>query len=131
MVRLIKKSLSWANDRILGRVCRFNDWIAIRITLAFGTMWMTYIFFASGFLPWFFPKQQEEVLYISNTIQLWALPLIMTGQNLLGHNTERLIRETHDMVESNHDQLMQIVTTLIDKHDALHQKVEKIANESC
>lgn len=80
------------------KISIFNDYVAVKGVNIFGTMTMTYLFFLYGFLPLFIPEQQENLLYISNTVQLWSLPLIIVGQNLLGRDSERRANETHDAV---------------------------------
>ena len=76
----------------------FNDWLAVKSTLAFGTMWTTYLFIAYGLLPIWFSNKREVILYWSNFIQLFALPLLMVGTNLLGRSAEKRSKETHDAV---------------------------------
>jgi hypothetical protein len=80
------------------KISRFNEFLAINGTKIFGTMWVTYIFFLYGFAPFLWPEAEGHLLYWSNTIQLWSLPLLMVGQNLLGRDAERRARETHDAV---------------------------------
>jgi len=79
-------------------VKQFNERIAVRATLIFGSMWMTYLFFFYGFIPVLFPKDMNTFLYWSNTVQLWSLPLIMVGQNVLDRVREKREQETHDAV---------------------------------
>lgn len=78
------------------KVSKFNDWVAIHATVIFGSMAITYMFFFYGFLPLFFPSQEVNLLYWSNTVQLWSLPLLMTGSNLLGRKVEKRAQEDHD-----------------------------------
>ena len=79
-------------------IANFNDRLAISSTRAFGTMWIFYLFFLFGFVPVLWPASMEKLLYWSNTVQLWALPLLMVGQHLLGRASERRAQETHDAV---------------------------------
>ncbi|WP_052069778.1 hypothetical protein [Streptacidiphilus albus] len=79
-------------------VREFNDRIAARATRAFGSMWVTYGLFLYGFLPILLPSLMVTLLYWSNTVQLWSLPLLMVGQQVLGRVAERQARETHDAV---------------------------------
>jgi hypothetical protein len=82
----------------LSRVSEFNERLAVRATRAFGSMWTTYALFAYGFLPVLLPGAMAALLYWSNTVQLWSLPLLMVGQAVLGRAAERQARETHDAV---------------------------------
>lgn len=77
---------------------KLNEWVALKATLIFGTMWTTYVLFLYGFLPVIFPGQMNTFLYWSNTVQLWSLPLLMVGTNILGRNAEKRAQETHDVV---------------------------------
>jgi hypothetical protein len=75
-----------------------NEILAKNITLAFGTMWTTYAFMVYGFGPLIWPQHMDKMLYWSNTVQLWSLPLLMVGTNILGRNAEKRDAETHDAV---------------------------------
>lgn len=77
---------------------RFNNWLAVRITLAVSTMWMFYAFALYGFIPLFFPSAQDKILYWSNYAQLVFLPLIAVGTAVLGKTAEKQQSETHDTV---------------------------------
>jgi putative Mn2+ efflux pump MntP len=78
------------------KIYAVNDKIALRTTLVFGTMWTAYMFFLYGFLPVFFPKYMNTFMYWSGTVQLWSLPLIMVGQNLMGRNAEVRAQQDHE-----------------------------------
>lgn len=82
------------NDR------KLNDIIAEKSTLIFGTMWMFYAFFIYGLLPLIPQLQpyQNMLMYWSTWVQLWALPLLMVGQNVLERSAEKREQETHDAV---------------------------------
>lgn len=77
---------------------RINEWLAVRGTGLFGTMWACYVLLTYGLLPTIFPGDQIELLYWSNVVQLVALPLIMVGQKIQGREAEIRDNETHDMV---------------------------------
>lgn len=49
----------------------FNEWLAVHLTLVFGSMLTFYMAFTYGFLPLLFPHQEVNILYWSNTVQLW------------------------------------------------------------
>lgn len=80
------------------RISKLNEWVAVRTTLVFGTMWMTYLFFLYGFVPIMFPHEMNTFMYWGNTVQLWSLPLLMVGQNVMGRVSEKRAVETHDAV---------------------------------
>jgi hypothetical protein len=83
----------------MARVTQINNWIAVRLTLIFGTMWTAYLFFLYGFLPLFFPTQKVTFLYWSNTVQLWSLPLILVGTNLLNRSSTLQAQRQYEMVQ--------------------------------
>ena len=100
-------------------VTKLNECLAVKGTLIFGTMGVTYLFFLYGFLPILFPGQMDKFLYWSNTIQLWSLPLLMVGTNLLGRAAEKRSKETHDAVmrelkeiKQEHQEIKKIVKAL-------------------
>ena len=45
-----------------------------------------------------FPQWQNQILYISNCLQLTFLPLILVGQSLLGKNAETRAAQDHDTI---------------------------------
>lgn len=79
---------------------KFNKWLARKATLIFGTMWMFYAFFVYGLLPLMpaLSPYEGAFFYWSGWVQLWALPLLMVGQNVLGEAAEKREQETHDAV---------------------------------
>lgn len=97
---------------------RLNDWIALHVTLLFGSMWATYLFFLYGFLPIFWPREMVPLLYWSNTVQLWSLPLLMVGQNVLGRAGERRDAEQFRMTQQI-DGLTQELRTMIGAQQAM------------
>ncbi len=82
--------MSWIRD--------INERIAVAATGIFGSMWTTYVFFTYGFIPIIFPATMTALLYWSNTVQLWSLPLIAVGTAVLGRAAVQQARETHDAV---------------------------------
>ena len=96
-------------SKLKTKIKRFNDWIAINVTKIFGTMWLTYIFFIFGFVPVFCPETETWCLYWSNTIQLWALPLLMVGTNLLDKFSERRAQKQYQMIKEELDILKELL----------------------
>ncbi len=82
----------------MSRIARFNESLATRATIAFGTMWAFYLFAAYGLLPLLFPRAITTLLYWSNVVQLVALPLLAVGAQVLGRAAEQRALETHDAV---------------------------------
>lgn len=81
---------------IMRRINKFNEWLAVKTTLALGTMWATYGFVTYGLLPLIFPSKMNQILYWSNVIQLCALSLVMVGQNVLNRAAERRAIQDHN-----------------------------------
>jgi hypothetical protein len=105
--------------KVADRVGRFNEWLAVRATLVFGSMWVTYALFLYGFIPVVLPNEMNSLLYWSNTIQLWSLPLIMVGQNVMGRASVRQAAETHDAV-------MESLGLMREEHEAMAAMVADI-----
>ncbi len=96
-----------------GAFARFNKALAIKITAAFGSMWALYLLIAwmLGWIAW----QQSGVgliikdpypfgfvLFLSNLIQLWALPAILVGQNVLAAHADIRATADHETLELLH-----------------------------
>lgn len=78
---------------------RFNEWIAVRMTMAFGTMTMVYLFLFWSILPLIYPPVQNVVFYTSSgVIQLVALPALMVGQLILGRKAEERAQQDHEAI---------------------------------
>jgi hypothetical protein len=119
------------------RVKAFNEAFAVRATKIFGSMWTTYAFAAYGFLPVLVPAWMTALLYWSNTVQLWSLPLLLVGSAVLARGTqqlmERLIRETHDAVmeeldlaREERDASKQLLATLTEELALVRQLAAKL-----
>jgi hypothetical protein len=99
-----------------------NARIARRTTLIFGTMWMFYVFFIYGLLPLIpaLSQYQATLMYWSTWVQLWALPLIMVGQQVISRETEVRDRETHDAtmaeLQSAKDEVRMLKAILKEQH---------------
>lgn len=108
-----KKEQSGANQRI-----------AVIITKAFGTMQAFYILVAWMFLWmilasivfWLFANDKYPfpfLLFCSNLIQLWALPVLAVGQNVLSRKAELQAEEQFNTTVKIYHDIEQI---------ALHQQ---------
>ncbi|MCX4093389.1 hypothetical protein [Nocardia sp. alder85J] len=56
-----------------------NDRLAVAGTKAFGTMWACYGLAVFGLAPLIDPGRQATYLYLSNLVQLIAVPMLMVG----------------------------------------------------
>lgn len=74
---------------------RANESIAVRMTVLFGSIWCVYVFFVFSLIPVLMPQWQNTLLYISNCIQLVALPALMVGNAVLSRGADRRASEDH------------------------------------
>ena len=73
-----------------------NERLALRGTMIFGSMWTFYAFVIYGALGAIFVAQQVTLLYWSNWIQLWSLPLLMVGGLVLGKASDKRAQATYE-----------------------------------
>jgi uncharacterized membrane protein len=89
----------------------FNGWLAALITKSFGSMWAFYVlvlwmfawmFFASiGFSVFKFDQYPFTfLLFLSNLVQLWALPVLAVGQQVLSRASDRRALQTYEDTEA-------------------------------
>jgi len=92
------------------RISQINESLALYLTKAFGTMWICYAFMVYGALPAFaiFQPHQASFLYWSNWVQLWSLPLIMVGTNILGRDAEKRAQIDHEKLGKSYEEQQQI-----------------------
>lgn len=69
-------------------------------TRKFGSMPAFYLFVIYGALGAVFTAHQATLLYWSNWVQLWSLPLLMVGGIVLGLAHDRLAKQQFDDVEA-------------------------------
>lgn len=115
----------------MARINKFNDWLALHATMVFGSMYVCYLFFLYAFIPLIFPHYQSDLLYWSNTVQLWSLPLLMVGQNVMGRGAEKQAKETHDDVVEELSLLKDNHLQLHDKVSSLQEGIESIKEATC
>jgi len=96
-------------------VSSFNQKLAVTFTKYFGSVQAFYILVVWMFIwialatsgIWLFGKDPypfQFLLFLSNLVQLWALPVIMVGQNTLSKHQEIQAEETYkDAEKSVHD----------------------------
>lgn len=69
-------------------------------TRKFGSMPAFYLFVIYGALGAIFVKYQATLLYWSNWIQLWSLPLLMVGGIVLGMAHDKMAQQQFDDTEA-------------------------------
>ena len=106
------------------KMTQLNEAVAVWLTRAFGTMWLCYAFMVYGLLPAFalFHRHQEAFLYWSNWVQLWSLPLILVGTNILGRDAEKRSKRDHEKLAASYEeqqQTYQEILTLLKKQEEM------------
>jgi len=110
----------------------FNGWLAAAITKGFGSMWAFYVLvfwmfawmvFASiGFSIFRFDKYPFTfLLFLSNLVQLWALPVLAVGQQVLSRASDKQALQTFQDAEA--------VLGLTDQIHALVKTNNTLTNE--
>lgn len=119
--------------------------MALQGTLIFGTMWMCYAFILYGLLAKSISflritgLTQDDLLYWSNWVQLWSLPLILVGSNLLARTTEKMFKQMYVKIcemyewmkkrdQETHDAVMAELKELRADRDKLNQTLKAIEN---
>ena len=94
---------------MIARITQTNETLAVCLTKAFGTMWICYAFMVYGLLPAFaiFHPYQDSFLYWSNWVQLWSLPLILVGTNILGREAEKRSKLDHEKLAKSYEEQQQ------------------------
>ncbi|WP_246375549.1 hypothetical protein [Gluconacetobacter takamatsuzukensis] len=65
------------------------------MTVMFGSIWCVYMFTVFSLLPLVNASWQGPLLYISNCIQLVALPALMVGNAVIARGTDQRAAEDH------------------------------------
>lgn len=100
-----------------------NDVLAEAITKAFGTMWAFYILvlwmvlwmLLAGLDFWLFKYDHYPypfLLFCSNLIQLWALPVLAVGQRVIGRKQELQGNEQFNFTEKSYHNIEQVMQHL-------------------
>lgn len=100
---------------MIAKITRINETLAVWLTKAFGTMWVCYAFMVYGLLPAFalFHDHQASFLYWSNWVQLWSLPLILVGTNILGRDAEERSKLDHEKLAKSYEEQQQTYEQVI------------------
>lgn len=94
---------------------KFNEWLAVKLTMGVGSMTCAYLFLLWALLPLTFPGMTNLVSYVSQSIiQLVLLSVIMVGQAIGNRRTEK-------RAEQDHQTIMAEMAELKEMHAELHQ----------
>jgi hypothetical protein len=109
---------------MIAKIIQINEALAVWLTKTFGTMWICYAFMVYGLLPAFaiFHPYQDAFLYWSNWIQLWSLPLILVGTNILGRDAEERSKLDHEKLAKSYEEQQQTYIQII----AMLKKQEEV-----
>jgi hypothetical protein len=109
---------------MIAKIIQINEALAVWLTKAFGAMWICYAFMVYGLLPAFaiFHPYQDAFLYWSNWIQLWSLPLILVGTNILGRDAEERSKLDHEKLAKSYEEQQQTYIQII----AMLKKQEEV-----
>ncbi len=111
----------------------FNGWLAAGITKGFGSMWAFYVLvvwmFAWMFLAsiafWIFQYDKYPftfLLFLSNLVQLWALPVLAVGQQVLSRASDKQALQTYQDAEAGL-QLTDQIHGLVGRNNKLSQQI--------
>ncbi len=110
-----------------------NKRIAVGLTKRVGTMWTAYSFAVLAIIGLFAilglltPIVALLVAWLSQTfIQLVLLPIIMVGQNVLGHHAELLAEEQYNTTKKTYADIESIMNHLDDQDASILKIVEKL-----
>lgn len=104
-------------------LARVNETVAVKMTMLFGSIWCVYLFFVFSLVPVLMPAWQNTLLYISNCIQLVALPALMVGNAVLSRGADRRAAEDHKA-------LLEILSDVREELADLKEKTAGIAQST-
>lgn len=117
-----------------GDVGRFNNWLAVHITKAVGTMWAAYLFVLISFVS--LPEALHAFLrgdtytgisWLSQSfLQLVLLPIIIVGQNVISASQDARAEADHITLTTLHSINVQQLKMLEQQREILDllQRVE-------
>ena len=125
-------SSAHVHQHVFGRgvFAAINRKVALWITFGFGSMWAFWVLVAwqLGWIGWQTsgaglivkdPYPFAFCLFLSNLIQLWALPAIMVGQNVLSSQADERAHADHETLQL----LAQINATQLEILQAVQKSV--------
>lgn len=113
---------------------RFNDWLALKITAAVGSMWCAYLFVALACVSLPSAIASHDVITIVSWVaqtflQLVLLSIILKGQNIQGERQETVIARIDDntaKTEAAADRIEHLVS-LIEKDE--EQEIQELSDK--
>lgn len=109
-------------------ISEVNERVAVRMTIIFGSIWCVYGFLVFSLIPLAAPAWQNTLLYISNCIQLVALPALMVGNAVLSRGADQRAAEDHaalmEILNDVRDEVTELKTVIND----LTRKTDEVAH---
>jgi hypothetical protein len=115
-----------------GGVGRFNNWLAVHVTRAVGTMWAAYLFVVIAFIS--FPQALNAffhgdtyvgIAWLSQSfLQLVLLPIIIVGQNVISASQDARAEADHLTLTTLHAINVQQLKMLEQQREMLQQQRE-------
>ena len=115
---------------LLGKINRFNDELAIKITNGVGTMWCAYAFAALALIS--LPDAIHGgvatlIAWIAQTfLQLVLLSIIMVGQSVSSKANEAAIK-AEQRAQQDHEAIMTEVSEIKEMHDDMKTLLSEVA----
>lgn len=111
----------------LKKIRGVNESLAAWGTRTFGTMFVFWICFFYGLIAVLpsLSKYQSVMLYWSNWVQLWALPLLMVGGIVLNRASEARAEKDHRTVTA----ILDDQTKLLVKMDTVMSELSEVTKE--
>lgn len=110
--------------KLYKKIADVNENIGVASVNWFNTMlcfWVFWVFSLVGLLPRLLPYQ-PTMLYISNSIQLTALPLLGFGMVVI----ERRNKKRDDELQAGHKSLQAVHEEHTESLDEIHELIKKI-----
>jgi hypothetical protein len=115
-----------------GAMGRFNDWLAVHVTRAVGTMWAAYLFVLISLVS--FPQALNAFLHgdtyvgiawlSQSFLQLVLLPIIIVGQNVISTSQDARAEADHLTLTTLHAINVQQLKMLEQQREMLQQQRE-------
>ena len=110
--------------RLFNSIKKFNDKVAIYLTVSIGTMACVYVFTLFTLLPIVMPSTMRVIEFVSSSVlQLVLLPVLMVGENLLSRGAEdRATLQSENvkkLLEKNNEELVMLRKMITKQHEQL------------
>jgi hypothetical protein len=109
---------------------KVNKALAVKITLAIGTMWCVYVFSLLVAIPLVLPQTTTAIMFISSSfLQLVLLPCLLVGQQVLGEASDRQRAEDHAAIQDALSHIHELIKTEQDEDTTLTELRKVLSNQ--